>query len=282
MNTPNPQGSVPSQRLIYPVFLGGTADSGKSDMMAAIASRRSADVQPFSISAFFRSALADDLEVARLPRDEMGSEVALIDWKSSEQRAVQQFIRNHDAADRTEKDGIRRKTPAGLPVCIKENRVTAIINTHFATYSAGGFMMGLDPPSLREICEACKLISRQKDAWAVHPQARAAVVLVDIGIGDVLHRREANWTTKVDAFTAGAALIQDLEFNRLFALQYFNVLTGLLTPAKVFYKRVFIDYKERSRLVGSPVSIAEFKDGVAELEQWLEDHQFVRKQTQRL
>jgi hypothetical protein len=102
-------------------------------------------------------------------------------------------------------------------------------------------MIGLDPQHIREICQHCNLIS------AKHPSEprtnKAAVILVDIAISDVLQRREVRWKKMTERTASGSRLIQDLEFNRLYALQYYIVLCQVLGPERVCYKRVLMDWR---------------------------------------
>jgi hypothetical protein len=211
-----------SDRSLSLVFLGGIADSGKSALVQQL--KLLDDVRAFSVSDFLRAALA---QRGKQPNTKLGAEVTFIDWKTFERDAIDYLCGDKQA------QGI----PDGLPSCFDDTKVrTVIINTHFATYSPGGFMVGLDPNSIAKLCDKCRIVGTK--------EARAAVVLVDIGIADVLHRREERWTKDVDPFTTGAALAQDLEFNRVYALHYFNILTSLLGHERVTYSRVFVDYSQ--------------------------------------
>lgn len=200
------------------VFLGGIADSGKSALIDVLQEGRPG-VKGVRVSDYFRKPL-------EAPENEpLSAGVIYRDWKSeAEHKAVEALT-----AD------IKLFRGSGLE--------TLIINTHFATFSPGGYMMGLDPPSLQEICKACLLDGPTR-------KLKAGVILIDIGIGDVLQRREEQWKTKEqwskheDVFPTGPGLAQDLEFNRLYALQYYSTLGMILSPSRVFYYRAIVDYKQ--------------------------------------
>jgi len=199
------------------VFLGGIADSGKSALMGKLKTLEGVEFE--NISDHFKTALGEDTLQA----------LDFLDWKSkAESKAVQNL------GNRIQELRQHRKGPSEFS--------TLIVNTHFATYSPGGFMMGLDPPHIQKICEYCNLCSLNSDNPG-SPYTKAAVILVDIAISDVLQRREAQWTSNTERSATGPGLIQDLEFNRLYALQYYNALAHVLGPARVAYKRVVTDWR---------------------------------------
>jgi hypothetical protein len=157
----------------------------------------------------------------------------------------------------------------------KSDMSTLVINTHFATYSPGGYMIGLDPPSLRQICIDCMLCKPDS-------KGKAAVVLVDIGIGDVLQRREEQWKKKEqwekpeDVFPTGPGLAQDLEFNRLYALQYYNTLNLILKDAeRVIYYRSFVDYKQIKDLTGDLRKTSAFQQSKDKLIHFLKEQRMI-------
>jgi hypothetical protein len=201
------------------IMMGGIGDSGKSSFADAIAKRPS--VRVLRVSDYLRRHL-------EVPTDrKLGAEVVNVDWKSrAEQKA---------ALDLGEEVGNLR---AG-------GCKTLIVNSHFATYSPGGFMMGMDPGSLRSVCKACELCGNvvKPVGDSSGERVRAAVVLVDIGISDVLRRREAQWQSK-PAFSMGTALIQDLEFNRLYSLQYYQILSSIIGFGGVEYYRLLLDWQD--------------------------------------
>lgn len=212
------------------LFVGGVADSGKSVLLNQVAGYAK-DIKVFAVSDFLRNALEAD---HRNPSTKLGPEVTFIDWKSYETKAV---------------DGLVEQ----IGECFQNepHLKTIAINSHFATYSPGGFMAGLDATSIDRICNACHLTSTAT--------GKAAVVLVDIGLADVLHWRGQNWTSNIDAFGAGSALMQDLEFNRLYALHYYNILRTTLMNDCVLYQRVFLDYSKLTHFSDNLASESEFK-----------------------
>jgi hypothetical protein len=199
------------------VLIGGIGDSGKSEFARSLAN--DPGIETLRVSDEFRDTYR---EVYGFKLGEkLGAEVVNEDWKSrAEPAAVRRLI-----------DKIRQKKMAG-------SCRTLVLNSHFATYSPGGFMAGLDPQSLKDICVACDLIEGGKTG-----RGAAAIVLVDISISDVLRRRKAVWQSK-PAFSMGFALNQDLEFNRLYALQYYSTLSSLVGAKRVSYWRVVLDWPE--------------------------------------
>lgn len=214
------------------VFLGGIADTGKSALTRVI-EQRIAGVVPIKISEYFKLALQEKLTMT-IDGPLAAAMVYSVDWKSVESRAVEMLIKD-----------IREDFRA------KRHCKTLLINTHFATYSPGGYMMGLDPQSLLALCDACNLCEDES-------VQKAFIVLVDIGITDVLQRREKQWMKMFDGtsatqdqeskakkhemFSTSLGLTQDLEFNRLYALEYFNTLSTVL-PKRVKYHRIFVDWE---------------------------------------
>jgi hypothetical protein len=201
------------------LFIGGIADSGKSVLVKKLAEYAS-DIKLFPISEFLRDALA---AAHKNPLDKLGAEVTLIDWKTHEPKAIDGLV-------------------AQIKDCFKDEAIrTVVINTHFATHSPGGSMAGLDPDSIDRICEACHLAESQT--------AKVAVVLVDIGLADVLQWRGQHWTSNnIDAFATGSELMEDLEFNRVYALHYYNVLRTTVDKERVLYHRVFMDRSKFAQL----------------------------------
>ena len=202
------------------VFVGGIADSGKSKLIELVTNQLT-DITALRVSDSLRVALD---AAKKNPKPELGPEVTFIDWKHYEDAALRDLV-------------------SRLKIIINGNTKTktVIVNTHFATYSPGGFMVGLDPASIAVICKTCQLTD------GADSPGKAAVVLVDLGIADVLHRREERWTEKADGFPRGSALVQDLEFNRMYALQYHGVLTSLI-QARALYKRIHVDYTSKHDL----------------------------------
>lgn len=200
------------------VFLGGIADSGKSDLKPKL--ERVPGVKWINISTHFKAALA---EVFGRQFGEDNVALDYVEWKSLAEENALKLLE-------IEIKRLKQDSP---------DFTTLIINTHFATYSPGGFLPGLDPPHIKKICEFCHLRGGKEQNVG-----RAAVILVDITISDVLQRREDRWKEKPQRSpSTGPGLIQDLELNRLYALQYFNVLSQTLGSDRVSYLRVLMDWK---------------------------------------
>ncbi len=197
------------------IFIGGIKDSGKSELAKRLGTGSGFKVA--RISDYFRDVLDG------WPKDkkDLTAAVVYMDWKKDEGRAIQKLC----------SDIPTWRTDQGISL------KTLVINSHYATYSPGGFMMGLDPESLRILCDKCNLFLPKS-------VGRVAVVLVDIGISDVLARRERRWIHQTDDFPTGPGLAADLDFNRLYALQYYNCLAAMLGPQRVAYYRAVIDYKD--------------------------------------
>lgn len=234
------------------VLIGGIADSGKSALMEEL--QGIDGVQAIRISDCFREPL-------EAPENKpLSAGVIYRDWKSEAEVKGVKELGDKIATLRGEK---------GLK--------TLLINTHFATYSPGGYMMGLDPASLKQICMDCKLCDAES-------KGKAAVILVDIGVGDVLQRREEQWKKKEqwekaeDVFPTGPGLVQDLEFNRLYALQYYNTLNLILRgPDRVFYYRAFVDYKQIKDLTGDLKKSYAFQQAKDKLVSFLKETNIIMK-----
>ena len=248
-NTPAAQQPVrPLTKALSLIFIGGIADSGKSVLIDQISAHAN-DVKSFAVSDFLKDTLSTKRNYTK---EKLGPEVTLIDWKSHEPDAIKELC-------------------AKIEECFNDvSKNTVIVNTHFATYSPGGFMIGLDPNSIDLICHACKLT----DPGAT---SKAVVVLVDIGIADVLHRREKRWTASVDTFTIGSALAQDLESNRLYALQYYMLLTATLGRLRVLYHRLSVDYNSETHLHEELEKVPEFKLALNTFSEFLAYHGFIRE-----
>ncbi len=134
-------------------------------------------------------------------------------------------------------------------------------------------MMGLDPPNLRRICLACNLCRERKEG-------KAGVILVDIGVSDVLQRREAQWKVNPEVFSTGAGLLQDLEFNRLYALQYHSTLGRILNDQadeRVFYHRALVDWQNVKDLKKDLNEVPEFREMSRNLISFLEEKQILSR-----
>lgn len=207
------------------VFLGGIADSGKSALKIKLETL--AGIEFVSISDYFKDALENYFKLTEKTDGTLRA-LEYVDWKSkSESKAIEllggkiQELRRRKGTD---------------------DFGTLIVNTHFATYSPGGFMIGLDPPHILQICQYCNLRTAQGQSEVL--PGKAAVILVDIAISDVLQRREDQWKENTERSSMGQGLIQDLEFNRLYALHYYNILSQFLGPTRVAYHRVLMDWRK--------------------------------------
>jgi adenylate kinase len=231
------------------VFLGGIADSGKSDLRPKLEALPG--VKWVNISTHFKKALEGfflkNLGEANVALD-------YVEWKSKAEDTAVQLLGEEIKQLRKENGSADFNT--------------LIVNTHFATYSPGGFMPGLDPPHIRQICQYCNL--RAPNVDDENPAGKAAIILVDITISDVLQRREDRWNEKPGrSASTGPGLIQDLEFNRLYALQYYNVLSHILGSDRISYYRVLMDW--RSKDMSIPVEQTRaLKDAFKELKEFLE------------
>lgn len=244
------------------VFLGGIADSGKSDLKPLL--EKLPGVKWINISSQFKTALG---EVFHQDFGEDNVALDYVEWKSrAEERALQLL------GDQIKE--LKREFPEFN---------TLIINTHFATYSPGGFLPGLDPPHIKRICEFCHLLlgKEQNEISSDKVETvkgRAAVILVDIAISDVLQRREDRWKHKPQRSpSTGPGLIQDLELNRLYALQYFNVLSQTLGPDRVSYYRVLMDWKNQDTRVPVDQTKA-LQLAFKELQEFLDKEKIVSRQ----
>ena len=231
------------------VFLGGIADSGKSALLREIDRvGNSKNIAKCEREGIERNEKDDEVRLIYIsdsfkqplnaPDGPLSAAVIYVDWKSKESVAIDDLCKKIV----NWRDGTMNRT--------------LIINSHFATYSPGGFMMGLDPPNLRRICVACNLCGENK-------QEKAGVILVDIGVSDVLQRREAQWKVNPEVFSTGTGLLQDLEFNRLYALQYYNTLARILDDdedERVFYHRALVDWRNVKDLNKELSEVPEFRE----------------------
>jgi adenylate kinase len=197
------------------VFLGGIADSGKSLLLKHVCPPDHPTIHNAKVSTYFGHQLLTGSEKGK----ELTASVCYTEWKSSEPYAVDEL-----AAD------IRKWR-------VEKTVRTIVLNTHFATYSPGGFMMGLDPDSIKKLCEACSLHLGNTDA-------HAAVVLIDTTIAEVLKRRGSDWKNHGESFFTGPSLSADLEYNRLFAFQYYDCLAHALPANRVWYERILVKWEE--------------------------------------
>lgn len=211
------------------VFLGGIADSGKTALAESLA--QNSEVRAEKISRFFRDAMP----VLRKGNGDQGRPALIYaDWKS------------------TGEEGAIDKLCNDIGTWRRERLKTLIINTHFATYSPGGYMMGLDPISLQRICKACNLIDDES-------KTKAAVILVDISFSDVLQWRARHPTVDLSGSVSVEAIARDLEFNRLYALQYYTALVGLIGSQQVLFYRCLIDHQGSGSLDTSLPNTNAFK-----------------------
>ena len=196
------------------IFVGGVADSGKSILIdkvnELIEAEENVSIAEERISHYLKEPLGWP------PDKRLTSAASLKDWKIYEERAISQLC-----------ESIKTHRTNGVK-CI-------IINTHFATYSPGGFMIGLDPSSLKMLCDACNLLEPESSK-------KAAVVLADISISDVSRKKEESWKDQGN-FSTTQSLMDDLEFNRLYALQYFNTLSNILKFNRVMFQRISVNWR---------------------------------------
>lgn len=220
------------------IFIGGIKDSGKSDLAKKLGTDPGFRVA--RLSDYFGAVLDGWPE-----KTDLTTAVVYVDWKR---------LAEGKAIDRLCSDIPNWRRDANLK--------TLIINSHYATYSPCGFMMGLDPESLRILCDKANL-------FLPNSEGRVAVVHVDISVSDVLVRRERRWTHQTDDFPTGPGLTADLEFNRLYALQYYNCLVSFLGYRRVAYYRSVIDFKDVGDYHKELTNTAAFDSAYNELKTFL-------------
>ena len=224
------------------LFLGGSTRSGKSIIGNRLEKKLLVGVQRIKFSEMLKRHLTDPRNKKLPDEDPLSSGVVYVDWKSqAESEATKDLCK--EIKSRRQKDA--------------EGFKLLIVDTHFATFSPGGYMMGIDPTGLRAICDCCNLLGEKS-------QKKVVIGLVNIGLGDVLQVLEGNWTkTNLTAFPSASAIMPDLEMNRLYAMAYYNVIASLVGPSRILFHRTFVNFNDARN--------AAFEDGNRRLHEAAEE-----------
>ena len=206
-------------RAIRLLFVGGSTDSLKSkaiDHLARRLTRGLREDDTDEVSLRVSRYLAE--QVGKRRGRELGDpselqglidSLPLYEWKDSESDAVDGIIATI----------IRAPGPVGL----------RILNCHFASYSPSDYMMGLEVSSLEKICDKVYRDAPRDEGVLV------GVILVDRSIDAILEQKREEM--QASSYSVPAVL-DDLRYNRLYSLIYYSVLSGLLGPQCVKYRRI--------------------------------------------
>ena len=138
------------------------------------------------------------------------------------------ITQDEEAVSQTLWDSVQRTVSQQIIDTIKsESADLLLINTHYASASPFGYLMGLDINFLEEIGSALKSSTASPFA---------SVMLIDATLAEVLSRCRSNRVTS-GRYMPSDDVRFDLELNRLYSYQYFHILTSILGQSNSIYSR---------------------------------------------